>query len=673
MHGLPVLRDLVILLAVAIPVAAIAHRVRLPTVVGFLLAGVAIGPHGFALVSRPEAVAELAELGVMLLLFTVGLELSLSRIVQLGRVVLQGGALQVGITTLLIASAASLSLDVTWNRALFYGSLVALSSTAIVLKVYADRLELDTPSGRVVVSILLFQDLCVVPLMLLLPVLAQAGSGSVEGIWSAVGKSLLVVAALMVVGRRAIPWILDRVVLLKIRELFTLCIAFFGLGAAFLTASFGLSLALGSFLAGLVVSESEYGLQAVSDIRPFRDTFSGIFFISVGMLLDTGFVFSSLGLVVGNAVVILLIKIGVASGVVLSLRRGFRTSLTSGMSLAQVGEFSFILASVAAPFGLFAGNDYQLFVSSAVLTMMLTPFLIAAAGPLSERASRLLGDHEIPLPPPEQRAVAGLSDHAIIVGYGLSGSHLARVLRGAGLPYVVLEQNGQLVRRGREEGARILFGDGTRQEVLEQVGIARARVVVFAISAPTEERRGVAVARRLNPLASVLVRTRYVRAIDDLMRLGASEVVVEEFEATLELFARVLEFYEIPTNTIHREIEAVRSEHYRMLREDSLAALKLDALRHLGIHAALDLLEVEEGAPAVGESPASLNLRKTTGAMVIAVVRSGKAHYPPDPGFTFFAGDAVVLVGDRGALEKGAEVFRASGPEREASELRAGT
>ncbi|HEX9725742.1 MAG TPA: TrkA C-terminal domain-containing protein, partial [Vicinamibacteria bacterium] len=192
-------------------------------------------------------------------------------------------------------------------------------------------------------------------------------------------------------------------------------------------------------------------------------------------------------------------------------------------------------------------------------------------------------------------------------------------------------------------------------------------------SAPTEERRGVAVARRLNPAASVLVRTRYVKAIDDLMRLGASEVVVEEFEATLELFARVLEFYEIPTNTIHREIEAVRSEHYRMLREDSLADLKLDAIRHLGIHAALDLLEVEEGSPAVGESPASLNLRKTTGAMVVAVVRSGKAHYPPDPGFTFSAGDAVVLVGDREALERGAEVFRASGREREVSELRAGT
>ncbi len=660
MPALMVLRDLVILLAVAIPVAAIAHRARLSTVAGFLLAGVAIGPYGFALISRPVIVTELAELGVILLLFTIGLEFSLSRIARLGRLVLQGGSLQVGGTLLVVAAAASFWFDLTWNRALFYGSLVALSSTAIVLKIYADRVELDSPPGRVVVSILLFQDLCVVPLMLLVPVFAHAGSGPLAGIWTAVGKSLLVVVGLMLAGRVAVPWILDRVVLLKNRELFTLCIAFVGLGAALVTASFGLSLALGAFLAGLVISESEYGLQAVSDARPFRDTFSGIFFISVGMLLDTSFVGSSLVLVAATTGGILLLKIAITTGVVLSLKRSFHASLVSGMGLAQVGEFSFVLASVAAPLGLFAGNDYQLFISSSVFTMMLTPFLIAAARPVADRLSRYLGVAEVSLRPPERAELAELRDHAIIVGYGLSGKHLARVLRGAGLAYVVLEQNGQLVRRGREEGVRVLFGDGTRQEVLEQVGIASARVVVFAISAPIEERRGVAIAHRLNPAARILVRTRYVLAIDELMRLGATEVVVEEFEATLELFARVLEFYEIPTNTIHRELDVVRNEHYRILREGSLADLKLDALRHLGVHEALDLVEVEDGAPAIGESPTSLHLRRRTGAIVIAVVRSGKALYRPDPTFGFRPGDTVVLIGDREALETGAEVFKAN-------------
>lgn len=659
MEGLPFLRDLVVLLAVAIPVVVIAHRLRLPTVAGFLLAGVAIGPHGFGLIARTSSVAELAQLGVMLLLFTIGLELSLSRIIQLGRVVLQGGAMQVGVTLLVGAAATGFWFGVSWNRALFYGALLALSSTAIVLKLYADRVELDSPAGRVVVSILLFQDLSVVPLMLLIPVLAHADARGTVGIWSAVGTSLLVVVGLMVAGRLMIPWILDRVVLLRNRELFTLCIGFFGLGAAFVTASFGLSLALGAFLAGLVISESEYAFQAISDVRPFRDTFSGIFFTSVGMLLDIDFLALYLPLVLGTAGVIILIKICVTVGTVLLLRRTFHTSFLSGMALAQVGEFSFLLASVGGEAGLLPGNDYQLFIAASVLTMMLTPVLIAAARPLADGLSSRLGLAVPSVPLSESEGLAELRDHAIIVGYGLSGRHLVRVLQGAGLAYVALEQNGQVVRKARQEGIRILFGDGTQEETLKRVGIKDARVVVFAIASPIDERRGVAIAHRLNPAARVLVRTRYVAAIDELMRLGASEVVVEEFEATLELFSRVLEFYEIPTNTIHRELDAVRNEHYRMLRQDSLVDLKLDTLRHLGIHDALDLVEVEPGAPAIGKNATVLHLRRRTGATVIAVVRSGKALYRPDPSFDFRPGDTVVLVGDRESIDKAAAVFKA--------------
>ena len=314
-------------------------------------------------------------------------------------------------TLVAAAIAVSVWLEAPWNRAMFYGSLVALSSTAIVLKLYADRVELDSPPGRVVVSILLFQDSCVVPLMLLVPVFAQVGSGPLVGLWAEVATSLLVVAILMLAGRVAVPWILDRVVLLKNRELFTLCVAFVGVGAAFVTASFGLSLALGTFLAGLVISESEYGLQAVSDVRPFRDTFSGIFFISVGMLLDIGFVGSRPVLVLGAAVAILLLKIAMTTGAVLTLRRGFQTSLISGISLAQVGEFSFILASVAAPLDLFVDHHYQLFIASSVLTMMLTPFLVAGARPVTERLSRLLRIPEVSLDPVLCQNSALLKDH----------------------------------------------------------------------------------------------------------------------------------------------------------------------------------------------------------------------------------------------------------------------
>ncbi len=303
------------------------------------------------------------------------------------------------------------------------------------------------------------------------------------------------------------------------------------------------------------------------------------------------------------------------------------------------------------------GEEYQLFLAVSVVSMMAAPFLIAGARPLAEVAVRVLSLPGLVRLPHEQANIAELRDYAILVGYGLSGRHLVRVLKAAEIPYVVIEQNGQLLRRAREENVNIVFGDGTRREVLHRVGIETARVVVFAIAAPVDERRGVAMARHLNPTVRIVVRSRYVKAIDDLMELGASEVVVEEFEATLELFGRILEFYEIPGNTIQRELDLVRSEHYSMMRGKSPAELKLDALRHMGIHGALELVEVEERSRAMGESVASLRLRQETGAAVIAVVREGKALYPPDPGFQFRQGDAVVLVGEPDALRRGVALF----------------
>ena len=662
MRELGILQDLVVVVGAAIPIVAIAHRLRIPAIVGFFLVGAVIGPNGLALIPNAESVTVLAELGVLLLLFTIGLELSLTRVMQLGRVALQGGGLQVG-GTLVVVAAVATGFGVPINRALFYGGLVALSSTAVVFKVYADRGELDTPHGRVVVSILLFQDLCVVPLMLFMPMLAgaQAGSTTVAN-WVGIARSLLVVAILVAGGRVVVPWVLDRIVLLRDRELFTLCIGFFGLGAAFATASFGLSLALGAFVAGLVISESEYGLQAMSNVLPFHDVFSGIFFASVGMLLDPRFLIAQPLLVVGAAVGIVLLKGLLNAAVVLSLRRGLQTSIASGIALAQVGEFSFILAGVGVPLGLFAGNDYQLFLAVSVLTMVATPFMIAHARPTADGIERLLGRSRFRVPLPDEGSTVQLKDHTIIVGYGFSGQRLARILDSARLPYVVLEQNGQVVRSARREGVPIFFGDGTRREVLERVGCERARVILFVISSLADERRGVDVARELNPAVRIIVRTRFVRAIEDLTRLGASEVVVEEFEASVELFALVLEFYEVPSNTIRRELDAVRSEHYSMLRGESRPDLQLDTLKHLGIHSALELVQIEEGAPAVGGNARTLNIRRDTGATLLAVVRDGKALYKRDATFQFRVGDTAVLVGEQEALERGTALFRSPPP-----------
>ena len=605
--------------------------------------------------------AGLAELGVLLLLFTIGLELSLSRVVRLGRLVLQGGGLQL-VGTAAAVAAVAVATGTAGNAAVLYGALVALSSTAIVLRVYTDRGELDTPHGRVVVAVLLFQDLCVVPLMLLIPVLAggaAGGAGTTDAIVRTFGLSLAVLAALVLGGRLLVPRVLERVAALRNREIFTLSIVLFGLGAAYVTASFGLSLAIGAFIAGLVIAESEYGLQALSDVLPFRDTFSGIFFISVGMLLDTGLLVQRPLTLLGAAAAVVLLKTVVAAVATYSLGRSLQVSVMSGLALAQVGEFSFVLAGVAAPLGLLPPDHFQVFLGASVASMLATPFVIAAAAPVAEAVCRLSRRPAIELLPHETDRVARLEDHVIIVGYGLNGRNLARVLRAAGIGYVILEQNGQVVRRARLEREPILFGDGTRHEVLERVGIAKARVIVFAISAPAAEHRGVAVARQLNPGIRIVVRTRYVAALDDLSRAGADEVVPEEFETSLEVFARVLRLYGIPSNTIEREVAAVRGEHYGVLRGLALPGLKLDALKHLGVHAALDTVEVEEGARAIGESPTTLDLRRETGTTLIAVVRDGKALYTPDPEFRFRAGDTVVLVGQGEALVNACGVFRA--------------
>jgi len=661
MHDFPILRDLVILVAAAIPVVIAAHRLRVPSVVAFLLTGIAIGPHGLGLIGRQDSVAGLAELGVLLLLFTIGLELSLSRVVRLGRLVLQGGGLQL-VGTAAAVAAVAVATGTAGNAAVLYGALVALSSTAIVLRVYTDRGELDTPHGRVVVAVLLFQDLCVVPLMLLIPVLAggaAGGAGTTDAIVRTFGLSLAVLAALVLGGRLLVPRVLERVAALRNREIFTLSIVLFGLGAAYVTASFGLSLAIGAFIAGLVIAESEYGLQALSDVLPFRDTFSGIFFISVGMLLDTGLLVQRPLTLLGAAAAVVLLKTVVAAVATYSLGRSLQVSVMSGLALAQVGEFSFVLAGVAAPLGLLPPDHFQVFLGASVASMLATPFVIAAAAPVAEAVCRLSRRPAIELLPHETDRVARLEDHVIIVGYGLNGRNLARVLRAAGIGYVILEQNGQVVRRARLEREPILFGDGTRHEVLERVGIAKARVIVFAISAPAAEHRGVAVARQLNPGIRIVVRTRYVAALDDLSRAGADEVVPEEFETSLEVFARVLRLYGIPSNTIEREVAAVRGEHYGVLRGLALPGLKLDALKHLGVHAALDTVEVEEDARAIGESPTTLDLRRETGTTLIAVVRDGKALYTPDPEFRFRAGDTVVLVGQGEALVNACGVFRA--------------
>ena len=657
MQDVSLLRDLVILIAFAIPTVAGAQRIRVSPIVAFLVTGMIIGPYGLGLIEGSSEVAALAEIGVVLLLFEIGLEIPLVQIVRMRATMLLGGTLQVTLTVLAGAAIGTLA-GVPLPNAITFGCLLSLSSTAIVLKTLRDENDLDAPHGRVAVGILVFQDLAIVVLILLVQILGGSDSDlSRTLIQAAIG--LLALGSLVLIGRRFVPFALRRIVDLHNPDLFTLTIGLFGLGAAFITASLGLSLALGAFLAGAIISESEYGAQALSDVLPFRALFSSIFFTSVGMLLDLGFVVDRAPLVIGVAFAVILGKSSIVTAIVTwVLKRSLFTGILSGLALAQVGEFSFVLASVAGGVGLISDQIFQFFLAATIVSMLLTPLLITRGRSLANWVVQKTGNVTYEARRMAASALDALNDHTIIVGYGMSGRHLARVLKAAHLPYIVLETNGQTVRAARHQRESIVFGDGTRREVLLRAGVHRAKVVVFNISSPAEERRGTAVARELNRDVKVLVRTRTVDTIADLKSVGASDVIVEEYEAALELFQRVLFHYHIPVNTISAELDALRAEHYGILRGVPKEALHLNDLTFLGIHHALELVLIEQGARAVGGTPSSINLREATGATVVATVRAGVAYYEFGSDFRWQVGDTVVLVGPAPALVKGADIFK---------------
>ncbi len=651
MTHLHLLSDLAVLVGVAIPIVALAHRLSAPPVVGFLAAGVLIGPSGFALIGESEAVSALAELGVALLLFSVGLELSLSHLRRWARPVLLGGGLQVAGTLAIVAVVTRVA-GVPTGTAIFYGALAAMSSTAIVIRGYADRGELETPPGRSALAILVFQDLCILPLILLTPVLADLGGADLGEVGRELGRGLAIVALLVVGGQFLVKRLLDRIVLLRDRELFTLCIGFVGIAATFLTGTAGFSLAIGAFIAGLMISESEYGLQALSDILPFRAMFSGIFFLSIGMLLDIPALAQRPFLILALLIGVLALKTALVGASVLAVGGTAVAALACGLSLAQVGEFSMVLAAAGLPLGLFREGDYQLFLSVAVLSMMATPFLIRAARPFASRLLRARGERM-----PEDEPTRELSDHTVVIGYGLAGRYLARVLDAAGIATIVVDQDAGRVLRAREDGINAAYGDGTQPGMLGHVGVSRARIVVFALESPTDERRGVAIVRDLNPEVRVIVSTQNSNAAQELESLGATDVIVEEFEASIELFAKALESYRIPVNRIWRETEAVRAEHYGLLRGTASPNLRLDALKHLGIHDALELVEIPEGARVTGENATTIDLRRRTGAVQVAVVRHGQPIYRRDPDYRYRPGDTIVLVGDAESLQQAITLF----------------
>lgn len=642
-----ILRDLVILFAAALPIVLVFQRLNVPAVVGFLIAGIVIGPHGVGLIAQSTEVDNLAEIGLVLLLFVVGLELSFAQLARIGRMAVWPGVLQIAVTTAVAGGAAWLA-KLSPAESVFIGFLAVQSSTVIVLKILADRDEIDAPHGRITVGVLLVQDLCLVPMVLLTRLLAAPAAASGPAVLVVLAKAAGAVALIVVAARLILPAALRQIVGLRSRELFTSTIILFSLGTAWLASQFGLSLAIGALIAGLVISESEYSHQALADILPFRDAFNSIFFISIGMLVHVTFLWAHLLPLLLAALLILVIKALIVWGVVFPFYPSFRVATIAGVSLAALGEVSFVLARFALPSGLLPEAHYQAFVVVTVLTMLAAPFLINAA-PLA--AARLQGWLRIPESPPSVPA-APASNHVVIIGYGLNGENLAHVLRQTGLPYVILELDPDRVAAARQRGEPILYGDAARPEVLRQAGIATAHVVVVAISDPVATRHIVALTRQNNAQVPLIVRTRYVAEMDELQRLGATEVIPEEYETSVEIFARVLRRLRVPRNVIALQVELIRKQGYRMLRGLELPRQTLDQLGHILAATTTETFMVPHTSPAIGQTIRSLKLRRTTGVTVIAVVRDGQPFTNPSPDWEMRMGDILVMLGSHAQLDR---------------------
>ena len=656
------LRELIIVLTATIAIVFVFQKLRLPTIVGFLLTGVIIGPHGFQLIQSVDQVETLAEIGVVLLLFTIGLEFSLETILSVQRRVVWAGLLQVVLTTLVVLAVARL-LGASVEVGLFYGFLVSLSSTAIVLRIYHDRGEIDSLQGRLASGLLLFQDLCVVPMMLLLPVLAGSGQDSIFLVVWVLAKSLIALIAIVWTARQLLPRLLHQVALLRNREIFVLFVVLVCFGTAWLTSETGLSLALGALVAGLVISESELSHQIVADILPLRDCFSGIFFISIGMLLNLGLLSQDFRITLLELLLMIGIKSLVLFAVFWWLYRSIRLGVVLGLGLAQIGEFSFVLAKAGINFKLLSPADGQIFLAASILSMMATPFLIQWAHAwafgfegLFNKDTGFNGSTS-----GEANETASATGHVIVVGYGLNGQNLARVLKEVGIPYRVLEMDPDLVRSAKAGGEPISFGDGTRPEILQQVGIEKARVLVVAISDPAATARLVSQARRLRTDLYIIVRTRYVVEIDRLYRLGANQVIPEEFETSVEIFARVLQEYHIPRNVISLQVDLIRKEHYGTLRGIRLQGKQLDALSQFLVGTTSDIFSIVEASPAVGKSLEEINLPLRSGVSVIAVVRDGKSYPNVGDDFKLAVGDMLVLLGGHKALDDAAQILNPAG------------
>ncbi|NJK41714.1 MAG: sodium:calcium exchanger [Acaryochloridaceae cyanobacterium SU_2_1] len=641
--------DMVAVLAAAAGGGYLAHRFKQPALLGYLLAGLAVGPAGLKWVQAEGVINLFAEIGVVLLLFALGVEFSLGNLLKVRRIAIGGGSLQVVLTTLLGGGLAYLTGWVnSWPQAIFLGTVLSLSSTAVVLKSLLERNEMQTVHGQVMLGILIVQDISLGFMLAILPIMTQSSAMIGQALLMALLKILLFFGLALMVGLRLVPPLMKKIAQTGSQELFVLSVVALCMGVALATALMGLGIEMGAFVAGLMVSQVEYADHALHSILPMRDVFATLFFASIGMLINPLFLVQNIWILLGLVTLVMLGKALIVTGLVSLFGYGPKTALTVGLGINQIGEFSFVLTGVAADLGLFSQSLYDLMVGTTAITLVLTPLVLR----LSPGWLRLM--EKMPMVgrwlrygqrAKEVAIPDALAGHSVVAGYGRVGQTLVQMLRSQGHSVLVIENNEATLQTLRDQKLPYLYGDASSELVLRKSKLDRARGLAIALPDPMATRLTLKRALTLVPELDVTVRAHAIQEIDVLYQLGAKEVVQPEFEASLEMGIHVLLNLGDPLHQVQEIANTYRAGHYRDILPAQLSDRTSPELDLLGPDLLGKWYSLDAASPFIHISLAQANIRQRTGATIMAIQRKAQLYRYPEAQTMLEIGDRILLVG----------------------------
>ncbi len=639
-----ILKDVVIIFALSTFVNFIFTKIRIPTLVGYMLTGIVAGPFMFGIIHSPHEIELMAELGVVILMFTIGMEFSLKHLLRIRKIVFLGGFIQLSLTAL-VSMVLARSYNMDWKGALFIGFLTALSSTAVVLKILQDRSEVTSNYGRTVVGILIFQDIVLVPLLLFTPFLNGKTANIGNDLFALAIKTVLIIAFVYAGNKWFMPKILHWIAMTKNQELFLMSILLICLSVALLTSELGITLALGAFLAGLMISESEYSDNAFGNLIPFRDTFTSFFFVSIGMLLNLGFVYHNIVLILMTVILVIGVKLIVGGFTAFLMGHTFRGTILVGIALSQVGEFSFILAKLGISYNILTNYYYQLFLAVAIITMSVSPLLIQLGNPL---ATLLL---KLPLPdlivnglfPLRQIEIPVLNNHLVLIGKDSRAINLSVMAKYNKIPYISIVFDPAIVRKRQEKGESIIYGDSVNEPILQKAYVDTAKIVVISVGDLITSMAIIDKVRTLNKHATIIVRTKHVEDIEELYKLGADQVIPEEFETAIDLFERVLTNFLFPQNEIETTIARIRDDHYGIFYEKKDDE-KFNILKEIP-NIEIVALKVNSKSILIGKTLAESELRKKYKITLVALKRDNLLINHPASNTRLLSGDVAYILG----------------------------